>query len=340
MIRIGIIGGTGYTGMELMRLLVKHPQVEIVAVCSRSQAGKDISTVFPQLEGKIDLKFESSLKTKCDIVFFASPNGVAMQQVSELLAQGTKIIDLSADFRLKDAGTWEHWYEMPHHCPNLLDQAVYGLPEVYRRTIKDASLIANPGCYPTAVILGFYPLLKDSIRPDSVLIADVKSGVSGAGKRADERMLLPELVSNLKAYKASAHRHFPEIQQQLQAIGEMNFQLSFTPHLIPISRGIIATLYCEVDATKDELQDMFLHAYKEEPFVRILPIEGHPETRYVAGTNACHIAIHKPDNSQVAKIIVAIDNLIKGAAGQAVQNMNLMFGFEETTGLESIAVLP
>ena len=340
MVRVGIVGGTGYTGMELIRLLLGHPQAEIAFICSRSQAGVYVSDVFPHFAGKIDLRFTSEPDFDCDVVFFAAPNGVAMQKVAGLLERGIKVIDLAADFRLRDPELWEKWYKIPHSCPELLDQAVYGLPELYREQIKQASLIANPGCYPTSVLLGFFPLLSRKIVPRTPLIADVKSGVSGAGRKSGAGMILPELAANFKAYNASAHRHYPEIKQQLDAMSGAAIELSFTPHLIPVSRGIIATLYCEVSMEISELQDIFEQTYASEPFVKVLAAGQHPETRYVTGINECHIAVHKPVDSRVSKVLVAIDNLVKGAAGQAIQNMNLLYGLEETTGLTGTSVLP
>ncbi len=343
MIRAAIIGGTGYTGLELIRLLLGHPQAELVSVCSRNEAGRALSDVFPNFEGKSDLHFEAELDAAAglDVVFFATPNGVAMKQVPALLKSGnTKIIDLAADFRLPDPAVWEAWYKEPHACPQLLSEAVYGLPELYREDIVGARVIANPGCYPTSVILGFYPLLGSGEVACDCLIADAKSGVSGAGRRADIGLAAAELGGNFKAYKVSAHRHFPEIETHLERAAGKPVGLSFTPHLLPVVRGIYSTLYCRTPMSQAQLQKLFEETYADEPFVTVLQAGSHPEIRTVRGVNDCHIAVHKPHGSEVAKVLVVIDNLIKGAAGQAVQNMNILFGIDETTGLAAVASLP
>ena len=342
MIRATVIGGTGYTGLELIRLLLEHPQAELVSVCSRTQAGRPLCEVFPNFEGKSELHFaaEPGSADGVDVVFFATPNGVAMKQAPALLAGGTvKIIDLAADFRLSGS-MWEQWYQEPHACPQLLTEAVYGLPELYRREIADAQVVANPGCYPTSVLLGFYPLLNGGQIALDCLIADVKSGVSGAGRRADVNLAAAELNGNFKAYKASAHRHFPEIKSQLERLAGKDVGFSFTPHLLPVSRGIHSTLYCRTELSQSQLQVMFEEAYADEDFVTVLKAGAHPQIRAVRGVNDCHIAVHKPEASEIAKVLVVIDNLVKGAAGQAVQNMNILFGLHESTGLTAIAALP
>ena len=343
MIRTAVIGGTGYTGLELIRLLLIHPQAELVSVCSRNEAGRALSEVFPNFEGKSDLHFEAELQSAADldVVFFATPNGVAMQRTPELLqGSSVKVIDLAADFRLPDPGVWEHWYKQPHGCPQLLGEAVYGLPEIYREDIAGARVIANPGCYPTSVLLGFHPLLKSGEVDCDCLIADVKSGVSGAGRRADIGLAAAEIDGNFKAYKASAHRHFPEIEMRLEQFAGKRVGLSFTPHLLPVARGIFATLYCRTRLSQAQMQSLFEEAYAAEPFVTVLKAGSHPQIRAVRGVNDCHIAVHKPQASDVAKVLVVIDNLIKGAAGQAVQNMNILFGLDETIGLAAVASLP
>ena len=343
MIRASIIGGSGYTGLELIRILLGHPQVDLVSICSRHEAGRALCDIFPSFEGKSDLHFEPELNLadEVDVVFFATPNGIAMKQVPNLLEnQNLKIIDLAADFRLSDSAVWEKWYGEQHLCPQLLAESVYGLPEIYRKDIVNARIIANPGCYPTSVLLGYYPLLKSGAVMCDCLIADVKSGVSGAGRRGDIGLIFSELDANFKAYKVSAHRHFPEIETYLEKIAGESVGLSFTPHLLPIIRGIFSTLYCKTSLSQAQIQALFEEAYTDEPFVTVLKVGSHPEVRTVRGVNDCHIAVHKQDGSDIVKILVVIDNLIKGAAGQAVQNMNILFGLDETLGLTTVASLP
>ena len=344
MINVGIVGGTGYTGVELLRLLAQHPEVNLVKITSRSEAGMAVCDLFPNLRGYVDIAFSepnTSQLQQCDLVFFATPNGVAMQHVPELLQSGVKVIDLAADFRLKNEDEWQKWYGQPHACPQLLDTAVYGLPEVNRQAIKAAQLVANPGCYPTAVQLGLLPLMENGLIDASRIIADCKSGVSGAGRKANVGTLLCEASESLKAYAVTGHRHLPEIIQGLQAISGTPVGLTFVPHLTPMVRGIHATLYTELnDKSQVELQELYTVRYQKEPFVDILPEGGHPETRSVRGANTCRIAIHKPQQRNTVVILSVIDNLVKGAAGQAVQNMNIMFGLEEAMGLNSIAVMP
>jgi N-acetyl-gamma-glutamyl-phosphate reductase len=342
MIKVGIAGGTGYTGVELLRLLSMHPQVAIRAVTSRSDAGTLVSGMFPSLRGFVDISFthpdHSDLKS-CDLVFFATPNGIAMQQTRELLEAGVKVIDLAADFRLQDIATWEKWYAMTHACPDLVAEAVYGLPEVNREQIKTARLVANPGCYPTAVQLGFAPLLESDVVERQHLIADAKSGVSGAGRKATISSLLAEAGDNFKAYGVAGHRHLPEIRQGLQRIAGEDVGLVFVPHLTPMIRGIHATLYGQL--TRDvDLQSLYEQRYKDEPFVDVMPEGATPDTRCVRGANYCRIAVHRPQNGNTVVVLSVIDNLVKGAAGQAVQNMNIMFGFAETTGLLNVPLLP
>jgi len=343
MIKAGIVGGTGYTGVELLRLLVKHPQVEIQCITSRGEAGTRVSDMFPNLRGFLDLAFsEPDIKTlsACDIVFFATPNGVAMTMAQQLLDADVKVIDLAADFRLKDASEWQQWYGVEHACPNLLDEAVYGLPEINRAAIKQARLIANPGCYPTAVQLGFLPLLENKLADTSTLIADAKSGVSGAGRKASVAALHAEASESFKAYAVPGHRHLPEICQGLNHSAVSPVGLTFVPHLLPMNRGIHATLYATVNDTSINLQSLYTTRYADELFVDILDEGAHPETRSVRGTNNCRIAIHRPQGGEVVVILSVIDNLVKGAAGQAVHNMNLMFGLEEISGLNEVALLP
>lgn len=343
MIKAGIIGGTGYTGVELMRLLVQHPQVELTAITSRAEAGRPVTELFTSLRGHTDLAFrepEPAAFAGCDVVFSATPNGVAMTQAPELLKQGIRMIDLAADFRLQDVTEWEQWYGMTHACPDTIGEAVYGLPEMNREAIRKARLVANPGCYPTAVQLGFLPLLEQRLVPTDGLVADCKSGVSGAGRGASVNFLYAECTDSFKAYAVPGHRHLPEIRQGLaQACGQP-VGLTFVPHLTPMVRGIHATLYGHLLKTDADLQALYEQRYASEPFVDVLPAGSHPETRTVRSTNTCRIAIHRPQDGDTVVVLSVIDNLVKGAAGQAVQNMNLMFGLDEVTGLTAPALVP
>ncbi len=342
-IKVGIVGGTGYTGVELLRLLALHPSVEIVAITSRSEAGMPVAQMFPNLRGYLDLAFsqpDSAVLAQCDLVFFATPNGTAMKLVPELLEKGTRIVDLAADFRLRDEQEWQHWYGESHACPELLDQAVYGLPEVNRAQLKTANLVANPGCYPTAVQLGFLPLLEAGLVDSEHLIADTKSGVSGAGRGANVGTLLSETSESMKAYGVAGHRHWPEIRQGLSLASESKIGLTFVPHLTPMIRGIHATLYAPLKSGKKDLQNLYESRYKNEPFVDVMPAGSHPETRSVKGANHCRLAVHVPASGNTVVVLSVIDNLVKGAAGQAVQNMNIMFGFEEDAGLKIIGLVP
>lgn len=342
MIKVGIVGSTGYTGVELLRLLATHPEVSLHVITSRSEAGMAVSELFPNLRGHVDLVFsvpDADKLAECDVVFFATPHTVAMALVPELIKRGTRVIDLSADFRLKDANLWEHWYNMPHTCPELLEQAVYGLPEINREQIKTAQLIAAPGCYPTATQLGFLPLLENGLIDPAHLIADTKSGVSGAGRKAAIGGLLAESSENMKAYAVAGHRHLPEIEQGLRLISKQSVGLTFVPHLTPMIRGIHATLYGQLTSTV-ELQTLYEQRYANEPFVDVMPAGSHPETRSVRGTNTCRIAVHQPQGSNTVVVLSVIDNLVKGASGQAIQNMNIMFGFDEKLGINVIAALP
>lgn len=343
MINAGIVGGTGYTGVELLRLLAGHPQVAIKAITSRSEAGMAVADLFPNLRGVVDLKFsdpEASPLNDCDVVFFATPNGVAMQHTPELLKAGVKVIDLAADFRLKDADEWQQWYGQSHACPELLTEAVYGLCEVNRDKIANAQLIANPGCYPTAVQLGYLPLIENGLIDASNLIADCKSGVSGAGRKANVGTLLCEAGDSFKAYAVSGHRHLPEIRQGLQTVSGKNIGLTFVPHLTPMIRGIHATLYAKLVEDISDIQAVYQERFQQDVFVDVLPANNCPETRSVRGANMCRISIFRPQSSDTVVVLSVIDNLVKGAAGQAVQNMNIMFALQETTGLTNIALVP
>lgn len=342
MIKVGVVGGTGYTGVELLRLLARHPMVKLQAITSRGDAGMRVDRMFPSLRGWVDLVFVAPQEARledCDIVFFATPNGIAMQQTRALLDAGVRVIDLAADFRIKDVSEWQHWYAMEHAAPELVHEAVYGLPEINREHIRGARLVANPGCYPTAVQLGFLPLIEAGIVDTSHLVADAKSGVSGAGRKAEVHTLFAEAADSFKAYGVSGHRHLPEIRQGLAGIAGAPVALTFVPHLVPMIRGIHATLYAKVSGDVD-LQALYEARYRDEPFVDVLPAGSHPETRSVRASNLCRMAVHRPQGGDVVVVLSVIDNLVKGAAGQAVQNMNIMFGVEEQLGLDVIPVSP
>lgn len=342
MIKVGIVGGTGYTGVELLRLLSRHPGVELQAITSRKEAGLRVDAMFPSLRGRVDLAFsapESAGLAQCDVVFFATPNGIAMNEAVALLDAGVRVIDLAADFRIRDIAEWEKWYGMTHAAPSLVAEAVYGLPEVNREAIRGARLVANPGCYPTAVQLGFLPLIEAGVIDTATLIADCKSGVSGAGRKAEVGALFAESTDSFKAYGVAGHRHLPEIRQGLSRVSGAPVGLTFVPHLTPMVRGIHATLYGRLDRDID-LQALFEQRYHDEPFVDVLPAGSHPETRSVRGANLCRIAVHRPQGGDTVVVLSVIDNLVKGAAGQAVQNLNLMFGFDEAAGLDIVPLMP
>jgi len=342
LIKIGIVGGTGYTGVELLRLLSPHPYVELRTITSRADAGVPVSQMFPSLRGYVDLCFthpDQAHLNQCDLVFFATPNGIAMQQVRSLLEAGVKVIDLAADFRIKEVAEWEKWYGMRHACPELITEAVYGLPEVNREQIRQARLVANPGCYPTAVQLGFIPLLEMGLIEIDGLIADAKSGVTGAGRKAEIAALFAESADNFRAYGVAGHRHLPEIKQGLAQVAQHPVGLTFVPHVTPMIRGIHATLYGRL--TRDvDLQSLFEQRYLNEPFVDVMPAGSQLETRSVRGSNHCRIAVYRPQQGDTVVVLAIIDNLVKGAAGQAVQNMNVMFNFPETTALSIVPLLP
>jgi N-acetyl-gamma-glutamyl-phosphate reductase len=343
MISAGIVGGTGYTGVELLRILGAHPEVEIRVVTSRGEAGRAVSDLFPSLRGVVDVPFsapEPEILGSCDVVFFATPNGTAMESAPALLEAGTRVIDLAADFRLRDAAVWERWYGRPHACPEVLGDAVYGLPEVSRERLRGARLVANPGCYPTAVQLGFLPLVEAGAVDLSRLVADAKSGVSGAGRKESMATQFCEAADSFKAYSASGHRHHPEIVQGLEAAAGAAVGLTFVPHLTPLVRGIHATLYAELLDRGADIQALFERRYADEPFVDVMPVGAHPDTRSVRGCNVCRLAWHRPGGGNTVVVLAVEDNLVKGAAGQAVQNMNIMFGLEETFGLGFAGLVP
>jgi N-acetyl-gamma-glutamyl-phosphate reductase len=342
MIEVGIVGGTGYAGAELLRLLARHPSAHVRLLTSRQEAGKRVDALFPQLRGACDLSFSEpgvEALAGCQAVFFATPHGAAMQLAPELLARGVKVLDLSADFRLKDRAVFKQWYRMDHAAPQLLAEAQYGLPEVNRDAIRKARLVACPGCYPTAVQLGFLPLVEHGLARADSLIADCKSGVSGAGRELKASSLFAEAAESFKAYGVGGHRHHPEIEQGLAQAAGAPVAVTFVPHLVPMNRGIHATLYADLERDTD-VQTLYEMRYADEPFVDVLPAGDHPETRSVRGANQCRIAVHRPVGGRRVVVLAVIDNLVKGAAGQAVQCFNLMFGLPETAGLESIALWP
>lgn len=345
MIKVGIVGGTGYTGVELLRLLATHPEAQVVAVTSRKEDGMPVAEMYPSLRGRVDVAFTSPDKTdltQCDVVFFATPHGVAMAQAPALLAAGVKVIDLAADFRLQDTQVFAKWYKLEHTCPDLLKEAAYGLVELNREQIRKARLVGNPGCYPTTMQLGFMPLLRAGVIDPSHLIADCKSGVSGAGRKAEIGTLFSESSDNFKAYGVSGHRHTPETVERLSLLTQGKVRLLFTPHLTPMIRGMHSTLYARLTKDVDNayLQSLFEDAYKDEQFVDVMPFGSHPETRTTRASNMLRIALHRPDDGDTVVVLVVQDNLVKGASGQAVQCMNLMFGLEETMGLNHVPVLP
>jgi len=348
-ISVGIVGGTGYTGVELLRLLLRHPDVQVSVLTSRTEAGKRVDDMFPSLRGHTDLQFsdlDMNVLKHCDVVFFATPHGVAMKHAAELVAANTKVIDLAADFRLQNLQQFEKWYGLEHSCPDILTESVYGLTELNREKIKQAKVVGNPGCYPTTVQLGLAPLFKSGqelVKPASIII-DAKSGVSGAGRKASLGMIYSENADNFKAYGVAGHRHHPEIVEALENISGQSGvfdQILFIPHLVPMIRGMFSTIY--VDLTEQgqntDLQSLYEIFYADEQFVDVMPSNSSPETRSVRGANQLRIALYKPQPTKLV-ILVVQDNLVKGAAGQAVQNMNLMFGCAENAGLTGIGLLP
>lgn len=344
-IAIGIVGGTGYTGVELLRLLANHPNARVEVITSRGDAGTPVAEMFPNLRGYYDLAFsEPNLEKlkKCDVVFFATPHGVAMNMTPDLVEAGVRVIDLAADFRLFNLKVWSEWYGMEHACPEIMDEVVYGLPELYREKIYASKVIANPGCYPTAVQLGFYPLLKEKLVDIDDLVADVKSGISGAGRGAKVGSLAAETCEGFKAYAVDGHRHHPEIEQGLSWMAGTDVNLTFVPHLLPMIRGIEASLYGRLtkNLSQGELQELYEATYAQEPFVDVMPAGSQPDTRMVKGSNMCRMAVYRPKGSPRVVVTSVIDNLVKGAAGQAVQNMNILFDLDEDTGLQQVALLP
>ena len=342
MIKVGIVGGTGYAGVELLRILARHQEAQLIAITSRKEASMPVAELFPSLRGSVELKFEDPAAADllhCDVVFFATPHGVAMEQAPRLIEAGVRVIDLAADFRLKDVVEWQRWYGVKHTCPDLAAQAVYGLPELNRETIRRARVIGVPGCYATAIQLGFLPLVEAGVVDSSHLIADAKSGVSGAGRKAEVHILFSEAADNFKAYGVGGHRHLPEILQGLQQVTQEKVGVTFIPHLTPMIRGIHATLYARLTREVD-VQSLYEQRFAREPFVDVLPPGSQPDTRCVRGANQCRMAVHRPGGGATVVVLAVIDNLVKGASGQAVQCMNVMFGLRETMGLEMLALLP
>ena len=342
MINVGIVGATGYTGAELVRLLLMHPEVNIQVITSRTEQDRAVSEIFPALRNHTSLRFsapDTDLLVSCDLVFFATPHTVAMQQVSALLENSIRVIDLSADFRLTDPDIWSRWYGEKHAAPELLSQAVYGLPEINRERIGGADLVANPGCYPTAIILGLLPVIENGIVELNNIIADAKSGVSGAGRKAQLSTQYCEVSESFRAYSVTGHRHLPEIIQGLNMLSPESVNITFIPHLIPMIRGIFATIYARVKDEGTDIQELYLSRYLDEPFVDVMEKNSHPDTYSVRGTNTCRIALHNLQHNQTLVVLSVIDNLVKGAAGQAIQNMNIMFGFDEKSGLDTLPLL-
>ncbi len=346
MLDVGICGGSGYTGGELLRLLSRHPSVRVTTVTSERSAGRHVTELFPHLEGVVDLGFEplekEKLLEKADLFFLALPHGASQEAVQFFHVRGKMVIDLSADFRLKDPEVYREWYGVRHGCPSVLEKAVYGLPEIHRDRIKGARLIANPGCYPTGAILGLYPALREGITDVDSAVIDSKSGVSGAGRKADHAYSFCEVNDSFRAYRIATHRHTPEMEQEFSAITGKAARVNFTPHLLPVSRGILTTIHCPLkkEIPTGRVIELYRETYLYEPFIRVYGEERFPDIRNVRGTNFCDIGLKVNRRTNTLVVITAIDNLMKGASGQAVQNMNIMMGFEETAGLGLVAALP
>jgi N-acetyl-gamma-glutamyl-phosphate reductase len=343
MIKAGIIGGTGYTGIELLRLLHNHEGVEVIAISSRSEAGQSIGEFFPSLAGQTQLTFttpDDKILDECDVIFFATPHGVAMKTAGDFIKKGIKVIDLGPDFRLRDKDEYAQWYGLDNFQDDLLAISVYGLSEINRAQIKDAQLIGNPGCFPTTVLLALKPLIENKLIDLSSIIVDSKTGVSGAGRGANQAMLLCETSESVKAYGVSGHRHYPEIKQELSLLaGGEPIGLTFIPHLVPMIRGMESTIYVDLLDTDADVQSILENAYKDEHFVTVLGAGAIPATRNVKSSNFCQIAAQKTVGGKLV-VTSVIDNLVKGASGQAIQNMNIMFGLDEKSGLSTIGLLP
>ncbi|MDB4022379.1 N-acetyl-gamma-glutamyl-phosphate reductase [Litorivicinus sp.] len=340
--RIGIVGGTGYTGIELLRMLVNHTKVEVAYLTSRSEAGNSVASLYPWLDHYDALEFEAPSIERlcdCDLVFYATPNQIAMYEAPELLNRGVKLIDLAADFRFSDATVWQSIYGAPHASPELLCDAVYGLPEIYRDRIKDAFLVGNPGCYPTASTLAVLPLIESGQLDLENLILDGKSGASGAGRNPRTDLIVAEASDNFHAYAASGHRHGPEIEYQLSQLAGRSVSVTFVPHLLPMIRGIEITAYIKTPLSLEDALTLYRQRYADEPLISVVQSPQHPETRWVRGSNRCVLGLYQQKPGQII-VSSVIDNLVKGAAGQAIQNMNLMLGFDETTALPMHALSP
>ena len=338
MIKAAVLGATGYAGIELVRLLSMHPQTEIKILGSQSFDGQRISEVYPNFKGILEKECEKTDIDKvaeCDVAFTALPHGASKEVIPEIIKRGVKVIDLSGDFRYDDVSVYEKWYGQKHSSPELLKESVYGMPELYRDKIKNARLIGNPGCYTTCSILGTVPLLKSGVGSSENIIVDAKSGVTGAGRGLSQQVHFCECTENMKAYKVATHRHTSEIEQELSHAAGCDVMISFTPHLIPVKRGILATIYVNLNkkCTTEELTQLYREFYKDEFFVRVKDAGVLPETKHVAGSNFVDIGIVADERLQRAVVVSALDNIFKGAAGQAVQNMNIMFGLDEKTGI-------
>ncbi len=344
-VKVGIVGGTGYTGVELLRILANHSEVEVQAITSRSEAGMRVDEMFPNLRGLYDLEYsepQPEVLKSCDLVFFATPHGVAMSMAEQLTAAGVKIIDLAADFRINDLDVWSQWYGFEHSCPAMMEKVAYGMPELFRSDIEKAQIIANPGCYPTSILLALKPLIDADVIELSTVIADGKSGVSGAGRGANVAMLGAEMSESFKAYGVNGHRHLPEMKDKLQILAGQPVGLTFVPHLVPMVRGMESTIYATLkkDLSQAQLQEIFEAAYADEFFVDVMPAGSLPETRMAKGSNMCRMSVYRPQGGNQVVVTSVIDNLVKGAAGQAVQNMNILFDLPETAGLTQVALLP
>ncbi len=346
MISVAICGASGYTGIELMRILANHPHVVVAAVTSEKSAGRKVSEVFPHLHAYKKLSFEplnrEKLLGKADVFFLALPHGASQEAVDFFYRNGRTVIDLSADYRIVSPGVYKEWYGIPHNFTNTLKQAVYGLPEIYRSRIRKSRLIANPGCYPTGAILGLKPALSSKLIDVSSIIIDSKSGTSGAGRKADLAVSYCEVNEGFKAYGIAVHRHTPEIEQELSSLAGKKITVNFTPHLLPVDRGILTTIYAPLKKKISEnvLFDIYRTSYRNEPFVAVLEQGMYPNIKNVRGTNFCHIGLKINQRTNTLIIITAIDNLVKGASGQAVHNMNIIAGIDEATGLKSLALVP
>lgn len=346
MLKIGIVGASGYTSSELIRLLIKHPEIKIELATSETYTGQAVTDVMPNLRGFIDLKFSKlepdKLKGQVDFVFLAVPHKVAMSFAPTILEQGIRIIDFSADYRLKDVQVYEAWYHVQHTSPHLLPEAIYGLPELHREEIRNAKLIANPGCYPTGAILASLPLLREDLVFTDSIVIDAKSGISGAGSKPSDTTHLPNRESNITAYNIGIHRHTPEIEQELSQFLGREIIVNFTPHLMPMSRGILSTLYFKLkkEISTESLLEIYAKFYENEPFVRVLGAGEYPQTKAVYGSNYCDVGLKVDARTKRVVVVSALDNLVKGASGAALQNLNLIAGFDETTGLDFPGLMP